>query len=248
MTRIAWDVSGQRVYEAGIDRGVLYVGFSGVPWNGLVSVDHSQVGGQSKPRYIDGVKVSNGQTPEDFEATLRAITYPLEFEQCDGTKQIAYGFRATQQRRKPFSLAYRSMVGSDTEELGVGYKIHLLYNLRAEPSSRSYQTLSDEPTPMDFTWKLTSRPEIIEGLTPAAHYVIDSRDVPSDLLQTVEDILYGSDSENPRLPSAAELAFIFDSFLDLVYDAGHPLTPVFATYDAGGPTTPYTNTIDGGAP
>lgn len=248
MTRISWAVVGERVFEAGIDRGVLYVGSDpGVPWIGLVNVDHGQAGGEVKPRYLDGVKVSNRTAPEEFEATIDAITYPTEFEKCDGTYMGENGLRVTQQRRKPFGMSYRSQIGNDLAGLALGYKIHILYNLKAEPTTRGYSTLSDTTEPMAFSWKVSSRAVVIPGFRPTAHFILDSRDVPAELFEAIEDLLYGNDVFSPTLPTPGELMFIFDSYDDLVYDAGSPYTPVFATYDAGTPATSVTDTIDGGA-
>jgi hypothetical protein len=248
MTRISWSGVGDRIFEAGVDRGVLYVdGSPGVPWIGLKNVSQKQTGGDSKPRYQNGVKISNRMAPEEFEATIDAFTYPLEFERCDGTYLAQSGMRIKQQRRKGFSMSYRSLVGNDVIGLSHAYKIHILYNLKAEPSDRPYNTLTDSTDALTFSWNVTSRPARIAGFRPSAHFEFDSRDVPAELLQQLEDILYGNETTQPSLPTPGELMFLFDSFEDLVYDAGSPYTPVFVTYDAGSPSTPVTETIDGGA-
>jgi hypothetical protein len=193
------------------------------------------------------MKISNRMTPEEFEATLEAFTYPTEFERCDGTYLAQNGMRIKQQRRKPFGMSYRSLVGNDISGISHAYKIHILYNLKAEPSDHPYNTLTDSSEPVSFSWKLSARSARIQGFRPTAHFEFDSRDVPAELLQQLEDILYGSETTEPTLPSPGELMFLFDSFEDLVYDAGSPYTPVFAIYDAGSPSTPITETIDGGA-
>lgn len=248
MTRISWSGVGDRVYEAGIDRGVLFAdGNTGVPWIGLVSVSQDQSGGETKPRYQDGIKIGNRAAPEEFEATIEAYTYPTEFERCDGTYRGDNGLRFTQQRRKPFGMSYRSKIGNDTAGLALGYKVHLLYNLRAAPSDHGYKTLTDSSEPQTFTWKISSRAAIVVGYKPTAHFILDSRDVPAELLTAVEDLIYGTESTSPTLPTPGELMFLFDSYNDLIYDAGSPYTPVFVTYDAGSPSTPVLETIDGGA-
>lgn len=248
MARISWSNPGSRVYEAGVDRGVLYVGDNaGVPWVGLASVDQSASGGEPKARYLDGIKIANRTSPEEFEATIEAFTYPDEFGVCDGSLRLENGLRLKQQRRKPFSLCYRTKIGNELDGISHGYRLHFLYNLTAAPSDRGYKTLTDATEPLTFSWKVSSRPPIINGYRPTASFEIDSRDIPAELLQLIEDTVYGTELESPRLPSAAELIFLFDSFQDNVYDAGTPYTPVFATYDAGTPTTPITETIDGGA-
>lgn len=248
MARIGWSDIGDKVFEAGVDRGVLYVsGSPGVPWVGLISVNHNQKGGDVKPRYLDGFKISNRTAPEEFEASIEAYTYPLEFEVCDGTARIDNGLRVGQQKRKPFGMTYRSKIGNEVDGLSHGYKIHFLYNLKAEPASRDRKTLTDSVDPLTFTWNVSSRPPRISGYRPSAHFWIDSRDIPDELLQQVEALIYGDELNAPRLPDAAELQFMFDSYEDLVYDAGSPYTEVFVTYDAGTPSTPITQTIDGGA-
>jgi hypothetical protein len=248
MPRIDWGGVGKRLFEAGVDRGVLYVGNTpGVPWDGLVNVNQSQSGGEVEARYLDGIKISNRSSPEEFEATIEAFTYPQEFEVCDGTYRLENGLRLSQQRRKSFGMVYRSKIGNDVSGLDYAYKLHLLYNLRAEPSDRAYQTLTNESEPATFSWKVSSRGVVVAGYRPTSHFIIDSRDIPAELLVSVEDLLYGTDDANPTLPSPGELVFMFDSYLDDVYDAGNPYTPVFVTYDAGGPSTPVLETIDGGA-
>lgn len=248
MTKIKWLKSGERRYEAGIDRGVLYVdGNPGVPWNGLIAIKTSKSGGDLKPRYLDGIKIGNRTSQEEFEATIEAYTYPLEFEQCDGTARLQSGLRAKQQGRKPFNLVYRSKVGNEILGLDLTYEIHILYDLRAEPSDRSYRTLSNQSDPDTFNWHVTSRSKSTLGLYPTSHYVVDKSDVPAELFQTLEDLLYGTDETDPTLPTPGELIFLFDSYEDNIYDAGSPYTPVFETYDAGAPGSPYEFEIDGGA-
>lgn len=248
MTRIDWARAGERYFETGIDRGVLYVDENpGVPWVGLVSFTESSSGGESTDRYLDGIKISNRASPQQFAGTLEAYTYPVEFERCDGTYRADNGLRITQQRRRPFHMIYRSKVGNDTQGLEKAYKLHIMYNLRAEPSERSYHTLVEQNEPLTFQWKITSRAAVVLGYRPSAHFIVDSRDVPAELLTQLEDMLYGTELTNPSIPSPGELLFLFDSYLDLIYDAGTPFTPVFITYDAGTPSTPVDATIDGGA-
>jgi len=247
MTRIDWAAVGSRFFEAGIDRGVLYVGDTpGVPWIGLTAVNQSRSGGDPKPRYIDGIKVSNRASPEEFEATIEALNYPTEFEQCDGTAMFQNGLRATGQRRKSFGLAYRTKIGNDVDGVDRGYKIHIVYNLLAEPSERGYQTLGEEIEPISFSWDVTARAVSVIGLMPTAHFELDSRDIPAELMQAVEEILYGTEDTDPALPTPGALVFLFDSYDDLVYDAGDPFTPVFSIHDAGTPSTAVTTTIDSG--
>lgn len=217
MTRLIWDQTGARYYEAGVDRGVLYVGSApGVSWDGLTNVEEKPSGGEARPRYIDGVKYRNTSADEEFEATLSAFTYPRIFEQCDGIAQVRPGLGLTNQRRVPFHLTYRTGVGNDTDGAGHGYKIHLVYNALAAVSSRSHATLSDSSEPLEFSWDLTSLPPSISGYKRTAHVTIDSRYTHPITLSVIEDILYGSEESTPRMLTISELFTIYDTLVDLV--------------------------------
>lgn len=211
MTRLIWDAVGERFFEAGVDRAVLYVtGRPAVPWNGLVSVDKSSRGGEATPVYMDGVKFSNEHAPEDYQGTIEAYTYPEEFEECDGMVFTEDGLGYGEQPRKPFGLTYRTLIGNDVDGLGHGYKIHIIYNAMVSPSSFTSGTISDRPSPNTFSWNITSTPTVTEHVKPTAHFIIDSRKVKSDTLAFIEDALYGSPTTTPRLPSSTELVSLFE--------------------------------------
>lgn len=248
MTTLVWNAVGERRFEVGVDRGVLYIDGNGVPWNGLVSVSESSSGGDVKPYYIDGVRYLNHAELEEFEATIEAYTYPEEFALCDGTAPVANGLFVTQQTKKSFGLSYRTRVGNDVDGTDHAYKIHLVYGAMAEPSDRSHDTMSESIDPFHFSWRIQTKPERFKGYKPTSHFVIDSREVPVDLMKQVNDILYGSDTSSARLPSVAELLFIFTEYETSVFDAGHLSDEYFAVFDAGEISDPYTSTIDGGTP
>lgn len=211
MARLAWSTAGSRFYEAGVDQGVLYVGAAaGVPWIGLISVDENPSGGEAKPYYIDGIKYLNLSNTEEFEATIKAYTYPVEFSQCDGTARIRNGLFFGQQQRKPFGFSYRTMVGNDTDGSGHGYKIHLVYNALAAPSSRSASSYADSIDPSEFSWALTTKSRPVSGRSPTAHVIVDTRYTHPVTLAAVEDILYGSADAVARLLTPQELLAIFD--------------------------------------
>lgn len=211
MSRLTWGDPGTRFYEAGVDRGVLYLnGIPGVPWSGLTSVSENPTGGAAKPFYIDGVKYSNTSSPEEFEATLTAFTYPDEFSVCDGTAQVRSGMFLAQQRRKPFGLSYRTMIGSDVSDEHA-YKLHLVYNALAAPSVHNHKTIVELISPDDFSWKITTLPPATTGYQRSSHIMFDSRIIDPLLLSSIEDILYGNDSTASRLPSLAELTDLVDT-------------------------------------
>lgn len=250
MTRLAWGAIGERFFETGIDRGVLFVaGADGVAWNGLVSVSESQVGGETSQHYVDGIMYLNRATYTDFEATIEAFTYPDEFLECDGTNEIHYGLSVTGQRRKAFDLSYRTRVGNDVEGVDHAYKIHFIYNATATPSDHPSSTIGDSVDPDNFSWKITAKPPDILNHKPTAHLFADSRKAPPGLMQELENILYGTEDTAPRMPYPEELIFLFSTFGSSVFDAGTPNEPYFITFDGGNPPTePQTSTIDGGTP
>jgi hypothetical protein len=202
VARLDWTAVGERFFETGVDRGVLYIdGAPGVAWTGLTGVEEATIGGDSQGFYIDGVKYLNRLKSEEFEATITAYTYPDEFGQCDGTASIGNGLFARHQRRKPFGFSYRTMVGNDIDGVEHAYKVHLVYNALAQPSGASNKSLSDSADVSDFSWHITTKPSLVKNFAPSAHYVIDSREVPDGLLGLVEDILYGN-------PNSRRLGFL----------------------------------------
>lgn len=246
MTKMVWGEPGTRRYEAGVDHGVLYLDGQAYPWSGLVSVKEEHTGGTHRAYYVDGVRYANRITLEEFGATVEAYTYPPAFEACDGTKMLSNGLFATKQRRKSFNFSYRTRVGNDIEGLDHGYKIHIVYNATALPFDRSNSTLSESLNLGLFSWKVVTKPPVLD-FVPTAHMIIDSRSTPDGLLRQVEDILYGNSIQEPRLPEIGELAFLFSEYTNPdQYDAGDPDDAVYFAFDAGGPDTPVSEIIDGG--
>jgi len=249
MDVIKWHESGTKFFETGVDRGVLFVDdHVGVPWNGLISVSETPTGGEITPYYIDGIKYLNHAALEEFAATIEAFTYPEEFSECDGTHHVSNGLFATQQKKKPFGLAYRTLIGNDIDGVEHAYKLHIIYNAMAEPSEKSVVTLSDSPEASNFTWNIVTSPPTFVGSKGTAHFVVDSRYAPATVLQRLEDILYGSYLGPSRLPSASELLFLFDTFSEEFIDAGYLVEEYFAFIDAGVIPEPYTEFLDPGGP
>lgn len=201
MTKLVWDKIEDREYETGIDHGVLYFPVSGgVAWNGLISVDESLGGDGATPVYFDGVKQRDRQTSSDFEGSLTAFTYPDEFMAFEGYGELSEGVYVDDQQAQVFGLSYRVMIPPTT-----AYQLHLLYNLSAVSGERSYETLSESANPMEFSWALAGVPEIAPNYRATGHIILDSRYINEDLLDAIEDIIYGTDSTEPRLPRLADL-------------------------------------------
>lgn len=220
--RITWDKTGERLYETGVDRGVLYpvatggAYGAGVAWNGLTAVTESPSGAEATALYADNIKYLNLYSAEEFGATIEAYTYPDEFAQCDGSAQLgqATGVTIGQQSRKSFGLCYRTMLGNDSEGTDHGYKLHLLYGAMASPSEKAYATINDSPEAITFSWEITTTPVNVTGMKPTACLTIDSTKCDAEKLEALETILYGKDPTGPeaddgvapRLPLPDEIA------------------------------------------
>lgn len=212
MAKLAWDETGERLYETGVDHGVLYnyntetkAFDSGVAWNGLSNVSESPSGAEETAIYADNIKYLSLFSKEDFGATVEAYTYPDEFAECDGSAQIAPGVMVGQQTRKMFGLSYRTIIGNDVAGDDYGYKLHLIYNCKASPSERSYGTVNDSPEAISFSWEIKTTSVEVEGYKATANITIDSTKADKDKLAALEAILYGSDSAEPRLPLPNEV-------------------------------------------
>jgi hypothetical protein len=214
MVELIWGGIGQRYFETGIDRGVLYprVG-PGVAWNGIKSVSEKPTGGSPTPFYYDGFKYLNLASAEEFEATIEAYSAPDEFAKCDGTQSVLNGLFITQQRREQFGLSYRTKIGNDVDGQDHGYKIHIIYNALASTTSRNYRSVSRSTEPAALSWTISTVAPAITGFRPSAHFVIDSRYTPSILLSQFEGMLYGTASNDPYLPAVTELMSMFNAMV-----------------------------------
>lgn len=218
MAELVWDAVGSRNYETGVDRGVLFVGVNpGVPWNGLRVVTETPKIGNPREVYIDGVKVVHVATADELEMTIEAYSAPAEFAPCEGLASSSlHGLVVTQQRRQSFGFSYRTISGNDIDGNDHGYKIHIVYNALAAPSAKVMTTLSDTPTPTIFTWNLTVRPPIVNGVRGTAHYVIDSKTTPPELLTILEGQIYGTGISDPMLPAAQDLYTMFATYGEVI--------------------------------
>jgi len=193
MAKLQWDKAGQRLFEAGVDRGVLYLADnSGVAWNGLTELNETFSEDSVEPVYFDGVKVNDVISSGDFAADLSAYTYPDEFDSYQGVVDLGDGLYVDGQESRMFGMSFRTLVGNDLQLMDLGYRLHILYNLTAVPGGLERSTISDSVDPLVFTWGLTSVPVKVDGYHPTAHIYFDSRFIPADILEAVESILYGT--------------------------------------------------------
>ena len=210
MSKLIWDKSGDRLYETGVQKGVLYPMVEGaypkgVAWNGLTAVTESPSGAEATALYADDIKYLNLVSAEEFGGTIEAYMYPDEFMACDGSAELAAGIYIGQQNRQPFGLCYRTTLGNDTESNSHGYKLHIIYNALAAPSEKAYATINDSPEAITFSWEFSTTPVEIEGFKPTASIVIDSTKVDSVKLAALEDVLYGTADKEASLPTPNEI-------------------------------------------
>lgn len=222
MSSLIWDVIGEREYETGIDHVVLYPMANnayqkGVAWSGASKVTESPSGGEATAVYADNIKYLDMMSKENFGGTIEAYMSPKEFDACDGSAEAAPGVLVEQQSRRSFGLSYRSLVGNDTEDTDYGYKIHLVYNSKVKPSSKDRSTVNESPEATALSWEFTSTPVVVTTINPAtgkpfnatAHLVIKSTRANADKLKALEDILYGTENTEPRLPLPDEVLELF---------------------------------------
>lgn len=217
MTRMTWDNVGERFFETGIDRGVLYIpnvdDSVGVAWSGITGMDES-VGETNTPYFIDGVKYIDSVGGAHFKGTLKALTYPDEFEQFIGYGAES-GLIIDDQPSKPFHLSYRTKIGNDVDGEDHGYQIHIFWNLLATPSNVTHETISDTLEPVEFSWEVVAQQDALVGYKPTAHLILDSTELAPGLLSYFEDMLYGTSTTDPYLRGLQDLLdFLALSIID----------------------------------
>lgn len=215
MAVLTWDQTGEKLYETGVQKGVLYpmdgaVYGKGVAWNGLTAVNETPSGAESTKLYADDIKYLDIRSAEEFGATIEAYSSPEEFDACDGTAELAAGVNIGQQNRKGFGFCYRSTIGNDTEYNNYGYKLHIIYGLTASPSERSYSTVNDSPEAATLSWEVSSTPVNVAGFKPTSIITINSKKINAEALKEIEDALYGTVSEEPKILLPDEIKAICD--------------------------------------
>ena len=209
--RVEWDKVGERLYETGVDRGVIYPQEAdgtypkGAAWNGLTDVSEKPSGAEATPLYANNKKYLELLSAEDFAGSIGAYMYPDEFGECNGEKEVAPGVFVTQQARKPFGFTYRTLIGNDTEKTKHGYKLHIVYGATARPSEKTNTTVNESPEAASLSWEFSTTPLECEGIDPTAHIAINSKKITADKLKAIEDILYGTEDEDARLPLISEI-------------------------------------------
>lgn len=205
---LSWDETGEKLYETGVDHGVLYPmgqnGYgTGVAWNGLTGVTETPSGAEATKLYADNIKYLEIRSAEEFGGTIEAYTYPDEWAECDGSAALIAGVYAGQQPRKVFGLCYRTVLGNDVDLDKHGYKLHIVYGCTASPSERSYATINDSPEAITFSWEFSSVPVPVTNHKPVSCITIDSTKVDATKLKNLEDKLYGVSTDSTANPAVA---------------------------------------------
>lgn len=213
MSKLTWDSNGERWYESGVDHGVLYklkdgAYKGGVAWNGLTNVTESPDGAEANDMWADNIKYGSLRSAETFGGTIEAYQSPEEFEECDGSAEIAVGVYISQQDRKAFGFSYRTKLDNDTTT-GKYYKLHLVYNATASPSERAYETINDSPEAITLSWEFETTPVAVSGYNSTSHIVIDTSKVDATKLAALEAKLYGDDENEAELPLPDEIIAMF---------------------------------------
>ena len=217
MAKLVWDQVGEKLYETGIDRGVLFpmneAGkyTDGEAWNGLTAFHESPSGAEPSPLYANNRKYLNLMSAEEFGGTLEAYTYPAGFAACNGEAELVSGVVIAQQERKLFGFAYRTMIGNDVKGTDYGYKIHLVYGCLASPSEKEHNTINEDPEAETMSWEISTTPVDVTGFKPTAHIIIDSTKVSESGLAALEAALYGGDDKEAYLPLPDEVATLVGS-------------------------------------
>lgn len=217
--KLVWDQISEKVYETGADHAVLYlpdqtgVYNKGVAWNGLLGFDENPSGAEPTKLWADNINYATMYSAEEYSGTIRAYTYPDEFEECDGSAQVAPGVVIGQQNRKAFGFSYRTLVGNDVQGTDFGYKLHLVYGCMCSPSAKTHDTVNDSPSAVEFSWEVTTTPVAVPGFKPTSTLEIDSTKLTEEQkasLESLENILYGTEATEARLPLPKEVIGLFN--------------------------------------
>ena len=221
---LSWDQPGTRLYETGVEKGVLWVydstlnegagGFKdGVAWNGLTNVSEKPSGAEPTALYADNIKYLNLLSNEEFACTIEAYTYPDEFGECDGSLALdtAGALKIGQQKRKTFAFSYQTKIGNDTDGSDHGYKIHIVYGCLAAPTEKGYATINDSPEAITFSWEVSTTPIEVSGCKPTSILTIDVSKLTSAQKTALETALYGGTTNNSTYKTPSQILSLIQS-------------------------------------
>lgn len=202
-------VPGRHFFEIGVDRGMLAVDNDrAVQWKGLTSVESNANNGGLTSYYIDGLKRLMVQGAEELELSIAAFSAPSEFSSCEGLGTLVSGLYIGNQPRTPFNFSYRSLVGDERKGITLGYKIHIIYNAMVDNTGQGYQTIDGSMNPSQKSWAIKTKPMSVvhNGVRfVGSEIILDSTETDPAFLKAVEDVLYGVDGMEPRIPLPGEI-------------------------------------------
>ena len=225
MAKLVWDETGEKRFELGVDHGVLFLQRRdgdydpGVPWNGLTGVTEASDGGDGNSLWADNLKYGRRRSKETFRATVEAYTYPDEFEECDGSRAVTTGILVSQQERKRFGFTWRTLLGNDRSGPEAAYKIHIVWNARANPSEKAYDTVNESTDAVNFNWEILADGVSVQGYQNTASITVESDKVDPVRLADLENMLYGTASTVPRLPSPEQVLTLFKMTVEDLLDS-----------------------------
>lgn len=208
--RLEFDGIGQKYYETGVSKTVLYLPDetgaynNAEAWNGVTSIEENPDGGDEQEFFADNIKYGGIRAAEKYAGSINAYTYPDLWKRCDGRATLRTGITIGQQKREKFGLCFRTEIGNDLDD-ELGYQLHLVWGATTSPSSKTRETRSDSPEPNEFSWEFSTTPVPVDGFKPTSELTVDSRTTPAETLKKIEDILYGTESDNARLPLPNEI-------------------------------------------
>lgn len=220
MSKLEWDKTGEKKYETGIDKGVLFLlrygrYSDGQAWNGLVNVNESPSGAEPSPFYADNIKYLNLISVEELGLSIEAYAYPQNFNECLGKSEIAKGVFIGQQRQHHFGFIYRTLMGNDTDGTDHGYKINIIFDCLTSPSENAHNTINESPEASTFSWDISTVPQMIEGYKPSAKLTLTSTDFKKsglyNVFRYIEGMIYGTDKTNSKLPKIQEIVEAFET-------------------------------------
>ena len=228
MARLTWDEAANRLYETGVDCVVLFpmdgttVNANtdygqGKAWNGVTGITENPEGADANDIYADNMKYLSLISVENWKATIKAYTWPREFNACQGELEYNDGTHMGlffgQQNHQRFGLAWRTIQGNAVKGDSYGYKLHVAYGLTAAPSEKDHATVNDSPEATEYSWELNSIPDAFsvatdengDLLAPTSHIVIDSNENSAGYAR-LEAAIFGTASAAPYLPKPDYIA------------------------------------------
>lgn len=91
------------------------------------------------------------------------------------------------------------------------YKLHLIYNALATENQVLNLSNGKNTSGLRRTFNLTTMPASITGFKPTAHLIVDTRYADPLKIQSLENILYGTEALAATLPTTDSLITLFGS-------------------------------------